>query len=246
MKKLIIVLVMVLLVSAGCAKAPEPAPTITPYPAPPAPLGGPSKVVPAPTIAVAPPVTVPAPRATPAPTPTPAPASSGVTVSDQSQDIDRMIVRTGEIALVVNDIPAAMDGITRLTDTYKGYVVSSRSWREGDRLRGTISIRVPAGDFANIMKSLAELAVEVTSQSSSSKDVTEEYVDLKAKLQNLEATEQQLLKIMQQATKVEDILNVQRELTNTRGQIEQTKGRMQYLEQTSTMSLINVKPWQAR
>ena len=43
-----------------------------------------------------------------------------------------------------------------------------------------------------------------------------------------------------------DILEVQRELTNTRGQIEQTKGRMQYLEQTSTMSLINVSLEQSK
>ncbi|MDO8568356.1 MAG: DUF4349 domain-containing protein, partial [Dehalococcoidales bacterium] len=157
-----------------------------------------------------------------------------------------MIVRTGEMSLVVQDIPAAIDRITRLAESYKGYVVSSRSWREGERLRGTITIRVPAGDFGGVMKSLSELAVEVTSQTTSSKDVTEEYVDLSAKLQNLEATEQQLLRIMEKAVKVEDILNVQRELSRTRGEIERTKGRMQYLERTSVTSLIDVRLEQAK
>jgi PKD repeat protein len=90
------------------------------------------------------------------------------------------------------------------------------------------------------MKALRKLAVEVSSESTSSKDVTEEYVDLSTKLRNLEATEEQLLKIMEKAETVEDILNVQRELSKTRGEIEQTKGRMQYLERTSATSLIEV------
>ncbi|MDO8568002.1 MAG: DUF4349 domain-containing protein, partial [Dehalococcoidales bacterium] len=124
--------------------------------------------------------------------------------------------------------------------------VSSNTWKEGERLRGAITLRVPSGDFGNIMKSLAGMAVEVTSQSTSAKDVTEEYVDLSAKLRNLEATEQQLLKIMQQAVKIEDILNVQRELTNTRSQIEQIKARTQYLERTSTTSLININLEQSK
>jgi len=72
------------------------------------------------------------------------------------------------------------------------------------------------------------------------------FVDLTAKLKNLEATEQQLLKIMEKAEKVEDILAIQRELTNTRQQIEQTKGRMQYLEQTSATSLIEVSLEQSK
>jgi len=157
-----------------------------------------------------------------------------------------MIVRSGQIVIVVEDIPAAMDNITQLAERYKGYVVSSRSGREGDRLRGTITIRVPVGDFDNVMRSLREFAVEVMSQSSSSKDVTEEYVDLGAKLKNLRAAEEQLLKIMARAEKVEDILSIQRELARTRGEIEQTKGRMQFLERTSATSIIEVRLEQAR
>ena len=153
---------------------------------------------------------------------------------------DRMIVRTGNMAIVVEDVAVAIDRISKLAEASHGYVVSSNSWREGERLRGTISIRVPTGDFGNIMRAISQLAVEVTSQTTSSQDVTEEYVDLTAKLKNLEAAEQQLLVIMGKAEKVEDILSVQRELTNTRAQIEQTKGRMQYLEKTSATSLIEV------
>ncbi len=158
-----------------------------------------------------------------------------------------MIVRTAEMSLVVNDVPAALNQIAELAEGLDGYVVSSARWKENEeRLAGTIAIRVPAEDFSDVMEALRELAVDVTHEDTSSKDVTEEYVDLSAKLHNMEATEEQLLKLMEKAEKVEDILNVQRELSRTRGQIEQTKGRMQYLERTSATSLIRVNLSQAQ
>jgi len=163
----------------------------------------------------------------------------------QTWATERMIVRTGEMSLVVNDVPAALDQIAKLAESLDGYVVSSKRWREEERLAGTITIRVAAEHFEDIIRALRELAVDVTSEDTSSKDVTEEYIDLSAKLHNLEATEEQLLQIMEKAEKVEDILNVQRELSRTRGEIEQTKGRMQYLERTSATSLIEVRLEQA-
>ena len=160
--------------------------------------------------------------------------------ADQQWATERMIVRTGDMALVVEDVPVAIDQITWMADSFDGYVVSSRVWKERERLVGSISIRVPAEHFDDAMRALRDLAVDVTSESSYSKDVTEEYVDLSAKLENLEATEKQLLVIMEKAETVEDILDVQRELSNTRGEIEQTKARMQYLERTSDTSLIEI------
>jgi PKD repeat protein len=163
----------------------------------------------------------------------------------ESWATERMIVRTAEMSLVVNDVSIALDRIAKLAEDSDGYVVSSTIWKENERLFGVISIRVPADDFNTVMGALRGMAVDVTHEDTSSQDVTEEYVDLSAKLNNLEATEEQLLQIMEKATRVEDVLEVQRELSRTRGEIEQVKGRMQYLERTSATSLIRVQLNQA-
>jgi len=236
MKRLImgLILMLCLLVAVSCAGPPPPAPMPAPAPAP-APM--------------------PAPTPTPAPPPEPVrPTQIPITEEGavvkmselgQTWATERMIVRTAAMSLVVVDVPGTIDQITRLAEDFDGYVVSSERWRQEERLFGIITIRVPAEDFGDAMKALRGLAVDVTREETSSKDVTEEYIDLSAKLHNLEATEEQLLRLMEKAEKVEDILNVQRELSKTRGEIEQTKGRMQYLERTSATSLIEVQLEQA-
>lgn len=154
--------------------------------------------------------------------------------------LDRLIIRTGYMTIVVEDVSASMEQITSLAATYDGYVVDSRSQQDGDRMVGTIIFRVDANFFNDAILALRNMAVEVTSESTTGQDVTEEYVDLQARLKNLEASEAQLLNLMEQAGTVEEILEVQREVTNTREEIEQIKGRMQYLEQSSATSLIQV------
>jgi PKD repeat protein len=163
----------------------------------------------------------------------------GINIS-YGQDIYRMIVRTGNVSILVANIPDTLGKITTFAEQYNGYVVSSRTWRDDNNMHGTISIRIPSDKYDITLNEINQLADEVMSQNTTSEDVTEEYTDLNAKLTNLQAAEQQLLTIMNRAEKVEDVLAVQAQLTDVRSQIEQIKGRMQYLERTSSTSLINI------
>ncbi|MDD5038987.1 MAG: DUF4349 domain-containing protein [Dehalococcoidales bacterium] len=165
---------------------------------------------------------------------------SGSLPSTSSTDVERMIVRTGEMSLVVTGVVKVRDDIAQLSVTLGGYVVSSQIWGQDQDMRGSISIRVPDEKFDSTLSELRSMAVRVTSESTNSQDITEEYVDLTARLKNAEATESQYLDLLQQAKDVEDILKIYERLSQVRSEIEQIKGRMQYLEHTSSMSLISV------
>ena len=157
---------------------------------------------------------------------------------------ERMIVRNGDMSLVVEDVVDARGEIAQLAVSFDGYVVSSQISGEEQDMRGWISIRVPDDKFEQALTELRELAIRVTSESTDSQDVTEEYVDLQSRLRNAEATESQYLAFLEKAEDVEDILRIYDSLSRVRSEIEQIKGRMQYLERTSSMSLIsvNLKP----
>ena len=152
-----------------------------------------------------------------------------------------MIVRTGDMSLVVKDVISARDEIAQMAAKFDGYVVSSQISGEEAEMRGWISIRVPDEKFDQALTELRELAVRVKSESTSSQDVTQEYTDLQSRLRNAEATEKQYLALLEKATDVEDILRIYESLSQVRQQIEQIKGQMQYLERTSSMSLISVQ-----
>ena len=168
------------------------------------------------------------------------PTTTPVLPSAGSNSDQPMIVRTADSSMAVTDIGTAIAQITRLADDNNGFVVSANQNSTDQSISGVISIRIPATQFENTMITLRAMAVKVTSENVSADDVTQEYTDLNSTLNNLQATEAQLLTIMQKAVTVDDILAVQTQLTNTAGQIETTKGRIQYLEQTSAMSLITV------
>ncbi len=156
-------------------------------------------------------------------------------------DIERMIVYTGQLDLVVKDSQVAQDAVGALADRLEGYIVSSNSYRYSEGLlRIELVLRVPADQFNAAMAQLRGLATEVTRDSVSSQDVTQEYVDLSARLSALEAKAERLEQLMEQAEDTEAVLQVYIELSATQMEIEQTKGRMQYLERSAAMSTITV------
>ena len=157
-------------------------------------------------------------------------------VSDQ-----RLIVRNGDMSLVVNDVTDTRDEIIRLAERLGGFVVSSYISGEGQEMRGSISIRVPDKEFQPTLTELRKLAVRVESESTNSRDVTEEYTDLGARLKNAEATEKQYMALLSQAKNVEETLKIYEALSQVRREIEQIKGQMQYLERTTSMSLISIQ-----
>ncbi|MGD2205660.1 MAG: DUF4349 domain-containing protein [Anaerolineae bacterium] len=156
---------------------------------------------------------------------------------------ERLIIRSGNISMVVKDTRAALATIEGIVEGMAGegaFVVSAdeHGGAEGSQPYITISIRVPASRFDETMDHLADLAVSVTSRSESAQDVTEEYVDLEARQESLETARQRLLEIMQDARSTKDLLEAEQQLTQREAEIESLKGRMQYLEQSARLSSI--------
>lgn len=158
---------------------------------------------------------------------------------------ERMIIRTANLNLVVTDAAAAQQAIIDMVNGMGGYVADSGAWREGEQLRGRMTVRVPAERLDALLAGMRELAVRVQQETISGQDVTEEFTDLTAQLTNLEATEKELRELLtevrQKTQKAEDVLAIYRELTTIRGEIERVKGRMQYLSSMTALATVSVE-----
>jgi hypothetical protein len=154
---------------------------------------------------------------------------------------ERLIIRTADMSIIAADTEEALDRIAAMADSSGGWVVSSNVYQSSDTSKtGYVQIRVPAEGFQSVLDAIAGLAVEVTNLSTSGQDVTEEFVDLEARLGNLEATAARLRTFLDESRTVEEALAVNMELSRVEGEIEAIKGRMQYLEQSAAFSSITV------
>ncbi len=154
---------------------------------------------------------------------------------------ERLIIRTANMSLVVTDTEEAMDTISRMAEENGGWVVNSSVFQYNETAKtGNITIRVPSAGFNSAMEALRSMAVEVQQESTSGQDVTEEFVDLSARLENLEATAERVRAFLDEAETVEEALAVNQELSRLESEIEAMKGRLQYLSQSASFSTITV------
>ena len=154
----------------------------------------------------------------------------------------RMIVRSAEMRVIVADTGKAVSEATRSVEAVGGYVAGSQIWREGELLRARLTLRVPADKLTMTLAQLRALATRVENEAITSEDVSAEFVDLGARVRNLEATEEELRQLLvvarQNSRKATEVLEVHEQLSLIRGEIEQAKGRMRYLSETAAMSSI--------
>ena len=170
--------------------------------------------------------------------------------ADQSQSMaeaaNRKILRNGDLTLEVADPTAAERKITSIADALGGFVVTSESKQHdtGDPakqyLEVNLVIRVPEAQFKTAFDQILSSGNRVIQQKTTGQDVTEEFIDLEARIRTQKALEVQFLEIMKQATKVPDALEVQRQIAEVRTEIEKLEGRKRFLENRASLSTITV------
>ncbi len=159
-------------------------------------------------------------------------ASGQKIVSDAQLDVE---VKSGEFQ---NAFAQAL----LIADRYGGYLVSSSSQasgEEGSLKSGTIAIRVPSTSFDKALSDAAKLG-EVKNRQVQTQDVTEEYVDLQARITNSQAHVQAVLALLAKAKTVDEVLQVQQVLTAAQQELEQLRGRQRYLDEHTSYSTVTL------
>ncbi len=157
--------------------------------------------------------------------------------------VERKVIRTADISLEADNVSTVIDSIENIAAEHEGYVSSSSVYDsyygDGQARVGYITIRVPSSDLDDVLGKIGSLG-KVTSESTSGTDVTEEYIDVEARLSNLEKQETRLQEILEMTTTVEEVLEVERELGRVRGEIESLTGRLNYLNDRIDLATIDV------
>lgn len=151
------------------------------------------------------------------------------------------VVKTGSVALEVEKgaFGATVERIVAMTTGRGGYVSESTTNESGDVPHGSVTLRVPAGTFDQVLTDLRGLG-DVDELVSKGTDVMSQFTDLAARLAALTATRERLLTVLADANTVADIIAVQDRITGVQTEIERIQGQQRQLDDQAGFGTIAV------
>ena len=159
---------------------------------------------------------------------------------NSNDQIEQKLIKEAYLEFETQDLEKTHTNIMAFVKQHKGYVQDDGSNKYYDRISRQLTIRVPTKGFQPMMDALEKSVKHFDSKRISSKDVTEEFIDLEARLKAKRALEKRYMELLSKAKNVKEILEVERELSKIREAIEAKQGRLQYLQNKVSLSTINI------
>src|SRR3989442_9587968 len=185
------------------------------------------------------PLAVPAPEAQKAGgVPVGAPAPNQGLPNPVAFNADRNLIRTANIAMRSKDPWATRERAAAIAVGYGGDVLGLAQSGNGDDRRANLAIRVPASRFDDALNQIKQLEGEVATANVDTKDVTDQFVDLQARLAAKQSEEQRYLALLSRANTIDEILKVDASITNVRTQVEQLTAQINSIKSRTEFSTI--------
>ena len=155
-----------------------------------------------------------------------------------------VLIRTAELSVEVDDVGGAADEAARVAAAADGTVAAEERSADGDD--GTdggsavVVLRVPPGELDSVVRRLADLGEEVDRRVST-QDVTDQVVDLDARLATQRASVARVRALLDEADELGDVVQIEGELTRRTADLESLQARLAALEEQVDLSTVTVR-----
>jgi hypothetical protein len=153
---------------------------------------------------------------------------------------DRNLILTAKIDMRSKDPWATSDRAQAIANGLGGDVLNLSQSGTADSRSASLTIRVPSSRFGDALQQLKSLEGEVQTSGVSAQDVTDQFVDLQARLTAKQAEEQRYIAILNRASTIDEILKVDASLGNVRTQIEQLTAQINSIKNRTEFSTISM------
>jgi len=150
-------------------------------------------------------------------------------LSKMSSDVseqERKLIRRSWLTMGVKDLAQAEKQAKAIVEQKTGYIQNTHG-EQGKSFN--LSIRVPQNQYVPALLELRKVGV-VISENENVQDVTTEFIDNQARLDNLHKLRNRIQLLLNRADRIEDLLKIERELNRTQSEIDRLEGRMKYLK----------------
>jgi len=154
----------------------------------------------------------------------------------------RKIIRSGEVTLQVKHYEPFFQALQKRVDITGGFIASIQSQRNGESVsNASLTLRVPPAQLQTMVSWLREQGM-ISNEHIQAEDISEQYYDLKARLQNAQRFEARLLEMLKTQTgNLQDLILVEGKLNEVREQIEQMEGKVRYFDALTDLATLTVQ-----
>ena len=161
-------------------------------------------------------------------------------VEDTDINVERKLIKEGRVEFETKNRAATQLQIAESIQKYKGYISSDQEYKYDGKVSTTLVVRIPAKSFDLFLSDATKGVAKFDSKNVDVKDVTEEFLDIEARLKTKKELENRYLEILQKATTVTEMLEVENQIGQLRSDIESIEGRLNYLKSSVSFSTLTI------
>lgn len=155
-------------------------------------------------------------------------------------DWNKQIIKNAVLEMYVSDAKSSGNAIKEAVRSTGGYIASASEVQMFLQIKNEMVIRVPREKFDELLYRLSGYADSVSQKNMTSEDVSEEFIDTKARMQAKEKVKDRYYDFLKQARNIDEVLKVQNEIRNLQEEIESAAGRINYIQNLAALSTIRL------
>ncbi|MBW3518838.1 DUF4349 domain-containing protein [Flavobacterium sp. NKUCC04_CG] len=170
--------------------------------------------------------------------------NEAATDSEESINKESKIIKTGNIRYEVKDLNTSFETLNQLIKSHSGFIQNDNSGSQYNYTYRNIIIRVPNKNFDKLLDAISKDVAYFDNKTITATDVTEEFIDVEARLKTKKILENRYLELLGKTNKIAEILEIEKSLSQIREEIESVQGRLNYLKNQISYSTLTIEIYQ--
>lgn len=166
--------------------------------------------------------------------------------NEQIAITERKLIKQGSLSFETDSVDKTKRYIADKVKFYEGYISKEYSYDFTEQKQYELEIRIPSQKFDYFLESLNGVMVSLDHKDIQVKDITEEYVDIEARIKSKKDLMNRYIELLKQAKTVAEMLDIEREIGNLQADIESFEGRLNYLQNQTSLSTITLTFYEHR
>lgn len=158
----------------------------------------------------------------------------------EDQKIERKLIKEGWLEFETKSLLSTRNNILEAVNTYNAYISSDQEFKSTGKVSNTLAIRIPAMYFDDFLNSATEGVERFDVKNINVKDVTEEYLDVEARVKTKKALEERYVSLLEKASNITEILEIEKQIGELRTEIESIEGRLNFLQNQVSYSTLTI------